>query len=171
MDKTAFYQEAFSRNLGLISSEEQKILQDSRVAIVGMGGVGGIHLITLARLGIGKFTIADPDIFELPNINRQFGANSGTFGLNKSEVMRDILRGINPHADITIFDSALNEENIGDFLKDSNVFLDGIDFFSIDTRRHLFREARALNIPAITAAPLGFSSTLHVFTPEGMSFD
>ncbi len=171
MDKTTFYQEAFSRNLGLISSKEQKMLEASRVAIAGMGGVGGIHLVTLARLGIGKFSIADPDIFELPNINRQYGANTGTFGLNKAEVMRDILRGINPYVDITFFDTGLNKENIDEFLNDADVFLDGIDFFSIDVRRHLFREARSLNIPAITAAPLGFSSTIHVFTPEGMSFD
>ncbi len=39
-----------------------------------MGGVGGVHLMTLARLGIGKFTIADPDTFELANFNRQYGA-------------------------------------------------------------------------------------------------
>jgi molybdopterin/thiamine biosynthesis adenylyltransferase len=171
MDKEEFYQTAFSRNLGLVSREEQKKLESSRVAIAGMGGVGGIHLITLARLGIGGFTIADPDAFELPNINRQHGANIGTFGLNKAEVMKDMVKGINPYADIRIFDGSLDRENADDFLKGSDVFIDGIDFFSIDIRRHLFGRAGALGIPTITAAPLGFSATVHVFAPDGMSFD
>ena len=65
------YDEAFKANRGLISEEEQEKLRNCRVAIAGMGGVGGIHLVTLARLGIGKFTIADPDVFEVANFNRQ----------------------------------------------------------------------------------------------------
>src|SRR5271165_2808853 len=64
------YDEAFVRNRGLISSEEQRRLRDCRVAIAGMGGVGGVHLATLARLGVGHFTIADPDEFEIANFNR-----------------------------------------------------------------------------------------------------
>lgn len=171
VDKIEFYQKAFSRNLGLISPEEQKRLEASRVAIAGMGGVGGVHLITLARLGIGKFTIADPDSFELPNINRQYGANMRTLGLNKAEVIKDMLKEINPYADIRVFSRSLSEENTDDFLKGSDVLIDGIDFFSIDIRRWLFNRARALGIPAITSAPLGFSSTLHIFTHNSMSFD
>ena len=78
-DTVAFsYQEAFARHLGLFNPEEQKRLRSSRVAIAGMGGVGGIHLITLARLGIGAFHIADPDHFELVNFNRQYGATPAT---------------------------------------------------------------------------------------------
>ena len=57
--QTFNYQEAFSRNEGLISKEEQEVLRNSRIAIPGLGGVGGVHLMTLARVGIGKFHIAD----------------------------------------------------------------------------------------------------------------
>jgi molybdopterin/thiamine biosynthesis adenylyltransferase len=171
MDKAEFYQKAFVRNLGLISSEEQKRLESSRVAIAGMGGVGGIHLITLARLGIGKFTIADADSFELPNINRQYGASIRTLGLNKAEVMKDMLKEINPFANVRVFTQDIDQGNIDEFLRDSDIFVDGIDFFSIDVRRWLFEKARQMKIPAITAGPLGFSSTLHVFTSNSMSFD
>lgn len=72
------YSEAFSRNLGLISPSEQEKLRQSRVAVLGLGGVGGVNLVTLARLGIGRFTIADPDTFELANFNRQYGAMVST---------------------------------------------------------------------------------------------
>src|SRR5688572_27053803 len=92
------YEEAFCRNLGLISREEQQKLRNSRVAIAGMGGVGGVHLLTLARLGIEKFTIADPDEFELANFNRQAGANIETLGQSKAGIMAAQARLINPEA-------------------------------------------------------------------------
>jgi tRNA A37 threonylcarbamoyladenosine dehydratase len=65
------YSSAFSRNIGWVTADEQAKLRDSRVAIAGLGGVGGPHLLTLARLGVGKFNIADFDRFELQNFNRQ----------------------------------------------------------------------------------------------------
>jgi len=171
MDEKKFYQKAFARNIGLISADEQEKLKNSRIAVAGMGGVGGIHLITLARLGIGMFNIADPDVFELPNINRQYGAHTGTFGLNKADVMKDMLKEINPFADVRIFRAGIDEKNIGDFFKEVDIFVDGIDFFAIDVRRLLFQRARKLGIPAITSGPLGYSATLHIFTGDGMSFD
>jgi len=53
------YKNAFSRNLGWVTEEEQSSLQNKRIAIAGMGGVGGTHLLTLTRLGIGRFNISD----------------------------------------------------------------------------------------------------------------
>ena len=66
------YNEAFSRNIGLLTLEEQDKLRRSHVAIAGMGGVGGVHVITLSRTGIGNFTIADPDCIA----RRSAGANT-----------------------------------------------------------------------------------------------
>ena len=59
------YDEAFSRNLGWVTDAEQQRLRRSRVCIAGLGGVGGIYLLTLARLGIGAFSVADFDRFSL----------------------------------------------------------------------------------------------------------
>ena len=81
------YAEAFKRNDGLVSAAEQLALQQSRVAIAGMGGVGGVHLITLARLGVGQFSIADPDRFDVSNFNRQYGATLSQLGRNKAEAV------------------------------------------------------------------------------------
>ena len=69
------YSDAFSRNLGWITSDEQEILRGKRIAIAGLGGVGGFHLTTLTRLGVGAFTLAELDRFELANFNRQMGGN------------------------------------------------------------------------------------------------
>ena len=68
--------EAFSRHRGLFSAEEQDALRDTRVAIAGLGGVGGIYLATLARMGVGRYHLADKDVYDASNINRQYGENA-----------------------------------------------------------------------------------------------
>ena len=171
MPTTWSYAEAFRRNQGLISPEEQERLRTSRVAIAGMGGVGGIHLETLARLGIGRFTIADPDIFEVANFNRQTGAMCSTMGRAKVEVMAEIARDINPEVDIRVFSDPIDASNVDEFLRDADLFIDGIDFFSIEPRRLLFRKSFERGIYAITAGPIGLSAAWLVFSPTGMSFD
>ena len=72
------YQQAYARNIGWVTPAEQAALRGKRVAIAGMGGVGGVHLLTLARLGIGAFHIADFDTFDIANFNRQVGATMST---------------------------------------------------------------------------------------------
>ena len=165
------YEEAFSRNLGLINPEEQQRLRNSRVAIAGMGGIGGIDLVTLARLGVGRFTIADPDRFEPANINRQFGAMCSTMGRNKAEVMAEIARDINPEVDLRVFTDPIGPGNAEEFLRDADVFIDAIEVFEIDVRRLVFRLAASQGSHAITAGPVGFSGVWLVFDPAGMSFD
>jgi molybdopterin/thiamine biosynthesis adenylyltransferase len=165
------YDRAFARHRGLFNPEEQQRLRASRVAIAGMGGVGGIHLVTLARLGIGAFNIADPDHFELANFNRQYGANLRSVGHRKVEVMAAEARAVNPELRLRVFSEAITSRNVGDLLDGVDVVVDGIDFFSIDDRRNLFREARRRGIWAVTAGPIGFSAAWLVFSPTGMSFD
>lgn len=165
------YEEAFCRHRGLITPEEQQRLRTSRVAIIGMGGVGGIHLVTLARLGIGRFTIADPDTFDVPNFNRQYGATVQTLGRGKAHVMAEIARSINPETDLRVFPQPITPANIDEFLDGADVLLDGVDFFAIDIRRLVFREARARGIWALTAGPIGFTAAWLLFDPQGMTFD
>jgi molybdopterin/thiamine biosynthesis adenylyltransferase len=133
--------------------------------------VGGIHLITLARLGIGAFHIADPDDFELANFNRQYGATLRSLGQGKAKVMAEEARSINPDLQLRVFPEAVTPENVGEFLDGVDVFVDGIDFFDIDARRLVFREARRRGIWAITAGPIGFSAAWLAFSPTGLSFD
>lgn len=165
------YDGAFSRHQGLIACAEQHRLRHSRVAIAGLGGVGGSHLVTLARLGIGAFTIADPDVFELANFNRQHGATTESLGRDKAAVLAQQAHAINPELDLRVFAESITSANTGAFLEDADVLVDGLDFFALDARRQLFREARRRGIWAVTAAPLGFSTAWLVFSPTGMSFD
>jgi molybdopterin/thiamine biosynthesis adenylyltransferase len=165
------YEEAFKRNRGLISEEEQEKLRTSRVAIAGMGGVGGVHLITLARLGIGKFTIADPDVFEVANFNRQYGATISNLGRNKAEAMAEAALDINPELDLRVINTYVSETNIEEFLRDADLYVDGIDLFSIAPRRTIFSECATRGLYAVTVAPMGFSAGSIVFDPQGWTFD
>src|SRR6266545_3250832 len=103
------YEQAFSRNIGWVTAAEQAVLRGKRVAVAGLGGVGGSHLLTLARLGIGAFHIADFDTFELPNFNRQTGALISTLGRPKVKVLAEMAKDINPEVDIQIFPDGVSE--------------------------------------------------------------
>ena len=165
------YGVAFSRNIGWVTEAEQQRLRNARVAIAGLGGVGGVHLLTLARLGVSKFNIADFDEFGLHNFNRQVGAFMSTIDRPKAEVVAEMVREINPEADIQIFSKGVTAENLNDFLRDVDVYVDGIDFFALPARRMLFGACYDKGIPALTAAPLGMGVSLLYFKPGGMSFE
>ena len=164
------YDTAFSRNLGWVTRDEQQSLRGKRVAIAGLGGVGGLHLLALARLGIGRFHLAEFDRFELANFNRQVGASMRTLDRPKLEVMMSRARDVNPEVDIVPFDAGVSAENIGDFLEGIDVFVDGLDFFAFAARELVFGACHARGIPAVTAAPLGMGAALLNFVPGGMSF-
>jgi len=165
------YNIAFSRNIGWITDWEQEILKNKKVAIAGMGGVGGAHLLTLVRIGISNFNIADFDSFQLVNFNRQVGANNKTINKQKINIMVDMAKKINPFVNITLFEKGINNNNIISFLEDTDLYVDGLDFFVPDIRSKVFSKANELNIPAITAAPLGFGAAYIVFMPNKMTFE
>ncbi len=165
------YGSAFSRNIGWVTESEQLRLKNARVAIGGLGGVGGVHLLTLARLGIGKFSIADFDKFDIVNFNRQVGATVSSLGKPKLDVLRDMVRDINPEVDLRLFPDGVNDDNLEDFLTDVDVYVDGLDFFAFDARRKTFAACERKGIPVVTAAPLGLGVALLVFGPGGMPFE
>ena len=165
------YFEAFGRHRGLINVDEQRELSKRHVAVAGMGGIGGIELLTLARLGIGKFTIADPDVYDVSNLNRQAGATISTLGRPKAEVMAELVREINPDVEMRVIVGPVTVEGAAEFLDGADLFVDAIDAFEIDARRAVHREAARNGIYSLVAGPVGFSATWLVFSPEGMSFD
>lgn len=165
------YYQAFDRNIGWITADELNILKTKRVAIAGLGGVGGYHLLTLLRLGITKFNIAEMDVVELINFNRQACAGVSNLGRNKIDVLQEMGRNINPDVDFRIFPDGVNETNMKQFLDGVDLFVDGLDFFVLDIRQKIFRYCHEKGIPAMTTAPLGMGAAHLNFLPEGMSFD
>jgi len=165
------YETAFSRNIGWLTRAEQRKVRGSRIAIAGLGGVGGAHLLALARLGVGNFNIADFDRFELHNFNRQAGASMSRLGVPKAAAMSAMALDINPELRLTAFDNGIDASNVDRFLEGADVYVDGIDFFAIDARRLIFAACRRHGVPALTAAPLGMGVAFLHFDPRGMSFE
>ena len=165
------YATAFSRNVGWLTEAEQFALRGKRVAVAGLGGVGGSHVLTLARLGIGAFNLADFDTFALANFNRQAGAMVSTLGRPKSEVIAALAKDINPELNIKIFGSGVSGDNLDEFLAGVDLYVDGLDFFAIPARRATFAACTRLRVPAITSAPLGMGVAHLNFLPGGMTFE
>lgn len=171
MTEAFSYHQAFSRNIGWVTPKEQEILRSKRIAIAGMGGVGGVHLLTLARLGIGAFHIADFDVFDIVNFNRQVGATVSSLGKPKADVLASMAKDINPELDIRIFPEGVNQNNLSDFFTGVDLYVDGLDFFAFSARQATFAACAKLGIPAITAAPLGMGAALLNFLPGSMTFE
>jgi molybdopterin/thiamine biosynthesis adenylyltransferase len=165
------YREAFDRNLGWTTEAEQEVLRGKRVAIAGLGGVGGAHLLTLSRLGIGRFNLADFDSFEVQNFNRQAGATLHTIGRAKLDVMSEMAGSINPQVEIRAFRDGVHAGNVEQFLDGADLYIDGLDFFVLDVRRLVFDLCAQRGIPAITVAPLGMGAALLAFMPGQMTFE
>lgn len=165
------YHRAFARNLGWVTEAEQAILRAKRIAIAGLGGVGGSHVLTLTRLGIGAFNIADFDTFDLPNFNRQAGASLRHLGRPKAEVLAELARDINPELELRSFPQGVNCDNLDAFLDGVDLYVDSLDFFAVETRRMVFAACAERGIPAITAAPLGMGTAFLAFMPGQMTFE
>jgi molybdopterin/thiamine biosynthesis adenylyltransferase len=165
------YKKAFSRNIGWVTDDEQTQLSKKTIAIAGLGGVGGAHLLTLSRLGCTQFRIADFDEFEIHNFNRQSGAFCSTIGRKKLDVMKEMALDINPESMIETYPEGVNDDNLDTFLKGVDLYVDSLDFFCLPIRRKVFQACYERGIPAITAAPLGMGTAFLYFNPKGMSFE
>jgi molybdopterin/thiamine biosynthesis adenylyltransferase len=165
------YEEAFKRNFGFLTKVEQDVLCKTRVAVAGLGGTGFVQVDTLARLGIGAFHLADPDIYEMSNFNRQRGAKMATIGRRKADVTGETVAGINPEADVRLFYEGVSEATIGPFLEGVDIVIDSLDFYCFKERFLLYRAARERGQWVLTAPPLGFGFTLIMFDPKGMAFE
>lgn len=171
MKESFDYDLAYSRNIGWVTEQEQQILKQKRIAIAGLGGVGGEHLLTLTRLGITKFNLSDFDEFGCENTNRQAGATTETYGHKKLDTMVAMALAINPELDINTFPEGIDANNTDEFLKDVDCYVDSLDFFAVEARMRVFRLCAEKGIPSTTAAPIGMGTAYLNFMPGQMTFE
>lgn len=170
LSEDLFYWEMVDRNIGVYSHEEQEKLKHARVAVCGLGGVGGYEAILCARMGIGSVTGIDFDAFEVSNINRQMLATTGTIDRPKAEAMREMLESINPGMEVASHQAQVDEDNARELLAGHDVILEAVD--DMPTRVIIHRTARELGIPSVgmSGSPptRGFVST---FLPDGVRYE
>lgn len=162
----------YQRNYGFFNEAEQKKLAIAKVAIAGAGGDGFQLGYKLAMMGVNNFSIADPETFESENSNRVFGATSSNVGKNKAEVFRDMVLDMRPQANVDIFTDGVNEDNLEDFMKDSDLVLDESELTHLELGTMISRQARENGIPDLLVMNIGFSAIATSFHPEhGKNFE
>ena len=146
--------ERFIRTSLVIGEENIDRLSQSRVAVFGVGGVGGFVCEALARSGVGKLTLIDGDTVAKSNINRQIIALQSTVGKHKSEVMKERILDINPNAEVKALNIFLNSETVNtiDFSQ-FDYIVDAVD--DIKAKVLLAKLADKNGIPIIAAMGAG----------------
>lgn len=144
----------FSRTQLLIGKEAIDKLAQSRVAVFGIGGVGGYVCEALVRSGVGHFDLVDDDQVCLTNLNRQILATRKTVGKYKAEVMAERMKEINPNVDIRIHKCFFLPENAGDFpFNEYDYVIDAVD--TVTAKLELIMRAKSMDIPVISAMGAG----------------
>lgn len=144
----------FSRTQLLYGEEAIKKLSESRVAVFGIGGVGGYVCEALVRSGVGHFDLVDDDKVCLTNLNRQILATRKTVGKYKAEVMAERMKDINPDVDIRIHKCFFLPENANDFQFDEyDYVVDAVD--TVTAKLELIMRSKSLEVPIISAMGAG----------------
>ena len=163
------YWEIASRQMSIVTRSEQQRFKDSKITVIGCGGIGGETIEMLARMGIGNLVLVDKDAFDLSNLNRQTLASLSDLGLDKSAVAAEKVRLINPYVNVDIFNEHVDQENIDKIIGDSDIVIDALD--NVLTRVIVSRKAKEKGIPYIHGAIHGTQGQITVFLPNTKSYE
>ncbi|AJC60075.1 MULTISPECIES: ThiF family adenylyltransferase [Streptomyces] len=174
-----FYWERVDRNLGWLGDtpEEQRArqekLRDSVVGIVGTGGIGGAVALRLVRMGVRNLKLADPDIFELSNVQRQIGADVEHLGRNKAEVVAELAYDLTRDVNIDVFPEGITPESAEEFMDGCDYVMDQMEFYQVKNRYALHRAFRKsdrckfmLKIPTV-----GHTVIVYKYTKDSMTIE
>ena len=163
------YADLFERNRGILPEDQQERLRGAHVVMVGCGGVGGTVATILARTGVGRFTLIDPDDYEPSNTNRQIGCFADTMGRNKAQVVGEQIEGINPEARVEAIPGALPLDEIDAYIAGADLVFPAADDYPYSLM--VFRRCRALGKPALLVVPAGYWATVTLIQPDGPSVE
>lgn len=167
------------RNMGFWSESTQQALLETEVAIAGNGGTGNLVGMELARIGIQKFRIADPEVFDDVNSNRVMGARIDTIGRNKAEVLKEDILEINPSAEVITYTDGINVDNIEEFLSSADIAINGTELTKPELGTMLARQARIrkvgraiIPVPVVDIEYIAYAGQGTVFNPVSpMTFE
>ncbi|MBB4133357.1 ThiF family adenylyltransferase [Xanthomonas sp. 3075] len=158
-----FLDERVDRNQDVISPWEQASLQGARILIAGCGSVGGSAVESLTRIGVGGLSLADPEPFDVSNLNRQACAISEV-GTNKAVALSDRVLAINPLCDVKVFQSGITEQNLDSAIAGVSLIFDGIDVGAAPVEKYLLHtRACTYGIPVMAGMDFGGKAVLYIF--------
>lgn len=156
--------ERYARNMQTFSSQDQVVLLNSRVCVVGLGGLGGAVTEILARLGVGALTLIDGDVFEDSNLNRQLLSTLQWIGVSKAKTAGKRVQKINPSVQTRIHEVFLDTLNGAQLIEGAKVVVDCLD--NLKDRFVLEKAAKAAKIPLVSAAIAGTFGQITTIFPE-----
>lgn len=142
------YWERVDRSLGWLGDtrDEQRArqekLRDAVIGVVGTGGIGGAVAQRLVRMGARNLKLADPDHFEVSNIQRQVGASLDTVGRNKAEVVAELAYDLTRDVNIDVYPEGITPDTAEEFMDGCDAVMDQMEFFQIANRYALHRAFR-----------------------------
>ncbi len=166
-----YFKERTDRNIGWITQQEQQMLRRMTVGIAGCGGMGGLLGAILVRLGIGRIKIADTEVFDVSNLNRQFGANQDTIGKSKAFETARMLRQISPDVEVVVYPMGITEYSADHFVKDCTIICDEIEFWAIASRIYLHMTARKRTVSILNSPTVGHRVFVTLFTATSMHIE
>ncbi|MGH8592047.1 MAG: ThiF family adenylyltransferase [Gammaproteobacteria bacterium] len=165
------YREGVRSNLGILTKEEQEKLRCACIGVAGCGGIGGHAATDLANWGIGRVKLADFDVFETSNANRQLYASFSTVGKAKLKVVAQNLLDISPDIRLELYENGITLENAEEFARGCDIVLDAIDYEAPKYSIALHRSARRLGIPVYVSQCIGFGASMFAFYPDGEPYE
>lgn len=163
------YWEIVSRQMSIVTKSQQEKLKNSKITVIGCGGIGGAAIEMLARMGVGHLQIVDKDSFDVSNINRQLMSSFYSVGKSKTQVTQETIQSINPFIHVDSFEGELNESNVEKLISGSDIIVDALD--NLVSRIILSRHAMEFEIPFIHGAIHGTMGQLCVFSNETPSYE
>lgn len=155
--------ERYLRNHDAISEEEQAFLATKRVLVVGCGGLGGMVIECLARIGVGYLRVVDGDVFEESNLNRQLLSSTMNLGRPKTLAAQQRVMAVNPLVEVDAVQAELTVENARELLGECDVAVDCLD--NIPARLVLQEAAKEAGIPVVHGAVAGWLGRICVIQP------
>jgi molybdopterin/thiamine biosynthesis adenylyltransferase len=168
-DENNHYWDMIARQKELINKKEQLKIKNSKIAVIGCGGIGGAAMEMLARMGAEKLVIVDKDSFDLSNLNRQLMSNTENIGKSKVLSSKERLLSINPQMDVEAIYGELNVDNVDGLLKDCELVVDALD--NLISRILVCRVAYQLNMPFIHGAVHGTMGQITTFTSKTPQYE
>jgi len=161
--------ERYKKNLGFLSEEQQSSLSNSKVIIVGAGGLGGTLFEIFARYGVGGITIVDFDSFDRTNLNRQLLSSEKTLGKNKAIAALKRGEEINPEVKVRAIGERITDENSTEMISGHDLLCDCLG--NISDRFILERAAKKLGIPMVHAAVAGSMGQITTILPGDVGLE
>jgi|GEM_PF-1684390 len=170
MRKDDYYPFYFGRNNGIYSDEDVEKIRAAKVGIAGLGGSGGYSLMFLTHMGFEHFKVADLDVYEEHNKNRQLGAFAQNIGKPKTDSLVYMARSLNPYIDIEVYDEGISSENAESFVDGCDFIIETMDFNVPDAKFSLHDAAMKAGTYISTSPSPVYGAPTFNFGPGTRSF-